>query len=617
LRSRSRERSSLRFVPGREPHQSQTKTPKMFDPTSGAAERRDSSGYQTGICGNVVAHPERSIRQCSKRHPTGRIRQRRASPMKHRFTTIAAAALLAAVSAPATGMAQTSGGILRIGHFDSPSSLSMLEESTLATNRPMSGVFNNLVLFNQEEPQNTLDSIVPELATSWTWSEDGKELTFPLRQGVKWHDGKPFTAADVKCTIDLLQGKAAEKLRINPRKSWFDNVAEVTTNGDYEVTFHLNGPQPSLLAMLATGWTPIYPCHVPPAQMRQHPIGTGPFKFVEFKPNEYIKVAKNADYWKPGRPYLDGIEHRIIKDVSTRLLSFIAGKEDVYFGVTMPQLKDVKTQVPRAICDTTIPNVARNLLVNRDVPPFDNADLRRAMTLTLDRQAYVDTIADGQGAIGGIMQPPPEGVWGMPTYRFKSLPGYDPDVASSRARARKLMEKLGYGPDHRLAVKVTTRNLAPYRDPAVILISQLKEIYIDADLNPLDTSQWYPTLMRKDYKIALNITETAVDDPDVAFYENYKCGALRNYTGYCNAEIDKLIDQQSAESDAQKRKKLVWEIERKLIDDDARPILFYTRVANCREPRLKGMTTMVNSIYNSWRFDNVWLDQAAPASSTN
>ena len=511
--------------------------------------------------------------------------------------------------------AQQSGGTLRIGHFDSPASMSMLEESTLAVNRPMMGVFNNLVIFKQDEPQNTLDTIVPELATSWSWSEDGTELTFPLRHGVKWHDGKPFTAADVKCTLDLLQGKAAEKLRINPRRSWFDNVAEVTANGDHEVTFHLKRPQPSLLAMLATGWTPIYPCHVSPAQMRLHPIGTGPFKFVEFKPNEIIKVTRNPDYWKSGQPYLDGIEHRIIKDVSTRLLSFVAGKEDVYFGVTMPQLKDVKTQVPLAICDMTIPNVARNLLVNRDVVPFNNPELRRAMSLTIDRQAFVDIIADGQGSIGGVMQPPPEGVWGMPTYAFKALPGYDPDIAASRAKARKIMEKLGYGPNNPLSVTVTTRNLAPYRDPAVILISQLKEIYVNADLNPIDTTQWYPTLMRKDYKVALNVTETAVDDPDVAFYENYKCGALRNYTGYCNPEVDQLVDRQSVESDVLKRKKLVWEIERKLIDDDARPILFYTRVANCRMPRIKGLTTMVNSIYNSWRFEDLWLDQGVGSSA--
>src|SRR5437588_7956686 len=225
---------------------------------------------------------------------------------------MAASLLLVALCFVSGAAAQQSGGTLKIGHFDSPASMSMLEESTQAVNRPMSGVFNNLVIFKQDEPQNTPESIVPELATEWRWSEDGTELTFPLHQGVKWHDGKPFTAADVKCTLDLLQGKAAEKLRINPRKSWFDNVSELSANGEYKVTLHLRRPQPSMLSMLATGWTPIYPCHVSPAQMRQHPIGTGPFKSVEFKPNQSITVTRNPDYWKPGRPYLDGIEYKII-----------------------------------------------------------------------------------------------------------------------------------------------------------------------------------------------------------------------------------------------------------------------------------------------------------------
>jgi peptide/nickel transport system substrate-binding protein len=267
--------------------------------------------------------------------------------------------------------------------------------------------------------------------------------------------------------------------------------------------------------------------------MRQHPIGTGPFKFVEFKPNQSITVVRNPNYWKPGKPYLDGIEWRIIPDVSTRLLSFLAGNEEVSIAVTMPQLKDIKRQLPQAICDPYVSNVARSMLINRDAAPFDNAQLRRAIALTIDGQAFVDIIADGQGAIGGVMQPPPEGIWGMPPYAMRNLPGYDTDVAASRAEARKIMETLGYGPNNRLKVTLATRNIAPYRDPAVILISQLKEIYIDADLNPIDTAQWYPTLMRKDFTLAMNVTETAVDDPDVAFYENYACGSQRNYTGYC------------------------------------------------------------------------------------
>jgi len=508
-----------------------------------------------------------------------------------------------------TASAQKQGGTLKIGHFDSPASMSMHEESTAAVNRPMMGVFNNLVMYKQDVPQNSMRSIVPDLAASWAWNEEGTELTFPLRQGVKWHDGKPFTAADVKCTWDLLSGKASEKLRLNPRKSWYNNLEEVTTNGDYEVTFRLKRPQPAFLALLASGWSPVYPCHVSPRDMRTRPIGTGPFKLVEFKSNEVIRVTRNPDYSKEGRPYLDGIEWTIIKDVSTRNLAFVAGKVDLVYTVTIPQLKDVKSQAPQAICDLVVGNTSRNLIVNPAAPPFDNADMRRAMALTLDRKAFIDILAEGQGVIGGAMLPPPEGIWGMPPEILETLPGYDPDVQKNRAAARKIMEKLGYGPDKRLAVTVSTRNLSGYRDPAVILIDQLKHIYIDGVLETIDTTQWYPKIMRKDYTVGLNITESGVDDPDTLFYENYVCGAERNYTGHCNPELDRLIDQQSAESDAGKRKKLVWEIERKLAEDDARPIIFYQRAANCRQPRLKGLTFMVNSVYNGSRFEDLWLDQ--------
>jgi len=539
----------------------------------------------------------------------GRILEQEAKGMKRDLRVLAAASSLVLALTDAA-FAQKSGGILKISHFDSPASMSLLEEATAAALRPMMGVFNNLVVYDQHVAQNSMRSIVPELATSWSSNEEGTELTFPLRQGVKWHDGKPFTAQDVKCTWDLLSGKASEKLRINPRKSWYSNVEEVTTNGDYEVAFRLKRPQPALLALLASGWAPIYPCHVSPRDMRSRPIGTGPFKFVEFKPNEVIRVTRNLDYWKEGRPYLDGIEWTIIKDVSTRNLAFIAGKVDVYspHTMTIPILKDIKSQAPQAICEVAPTNVNRTLIINREKPPFDNADLRRAMSLSLDRKAFIDIITEGQGDIGGTMLPAPEGVWSMPPELLKTLPGYDPDIAKNRAEARHIMRKLSYGPDKRLAVTVSTRNLPGYRDPAVIMIDQLKEIYIDGQLEAVDTTQWYPKIMRKDFTVGLNVSESAVDDPDQQFYENYVCTAERNYTGYCSPEVDKLVDQQSAESDKEKRKQLVWEIEKRLAQDGARPVIFYPRQATCRHPRVKGMTMMVNSIYNGYRYEDLWLD---------
>src|SRR5438128_8285180 len=163
----------------------------------------------------------------------------------------AAGALLLALSPADAAFAQKQGGILGVPFFDSPASMSLHEESTFAALRPMMGVFNNLVMYKQDIRQNSPQSIVPDLATSWSWNEEGTELTFPLRQGVKWHDGKPFTANDVKCTWDMLTGKAADKLRLNPRKSWYRNLDGVATSGDYEVTFHLKRPQPSFLALLA------------------------------------------------------------------------------------------------------------------------------------------------------------------------------------------------------------------------------------------------------------------------------------------------------------------------------------------------------------------------------
>ena len=264
-------------------------------------------------------------------------------------------AFLAALSITATASAQKSGGILRLYNPESVASLSMLEEFANAE-LPIMGMFNNLVMFDQHVAQNSLQSIVPDLATSWSWDEEGTDLTFQLRQGVKWHDGKPFTAQDVKCTWDLYLETGPEKLRINPRKSSYYNLAEVTTNGDYEVTFHLKRPQPAFPMLLASGFSVIYPCHVSPRDMRQHPIGTGPFKLIDFKPKEYVKVARNPDYWKPGRPYLDGIEHTIIPDPATAVLAFIAGK----FDMTAPYPADGtadegrrRARVPQAICEWT------------------------------------------------------------------------------------------------------------------------------------------------------------------------------------------------------------------------------------------------------------------------
>jgi peptide/nickel transport system substrate-binding protein len=521
----------------------------------------------------------------------------------------AAGMLFAAMSVGDPALAQKQGGTLKTYSLDSPASMSIHEEATVFAQRPMMGVFNNLVIFKQDVKQNSLDSVVPDLATGWSWNEDGTELTFPLREGITWHDGTPFTAKDVKCTWDMLTGKSSEKLRLNPRKAWYRNLEEVTTNGDYEVTFHLKRPQPALITLLASGFSPVYPCHVPAREMRARPVGTGPFKFIEFKPNEGIKIARNPDYWKKDRPYLEGIEYTIIKNVSTAVLAFASGKFDMTLGLPLPLVKDVKSQMPQANCELAPGNVSRNLIINRDKPPFDNPDLRQAMALSLDRKAFINILTEGTGNTGGVMLPPPEGIWGMPPDVLDTLPGYDPDVQKNRTEARRIMEKLGYGPGNRLKITLSARDIPFFRDPAVILIDQLKEVYIDGELEVIDTTNWFPKITRKDYTVGMNLTGNGVDDPDQNFYENFACGAEGNVNGYCNPELDRMFDRQSMEADQGKRKKLVWEIERKLAEDGARPMIFYAPAATCWQPRTKNVTVGINSIYNNWRMEDVWLDR--------
>ena len=531
--------------------------------------------------------------------------------MHQRPIAIVAALATASALLAVPAFAQKQGGTLRMYLWDNPPSASIHEEATVSTVMPFMALFNNLVLYDQAKKLNTMDGIVPELATSWGWNEEKTRLTFELRKDVKWHDGRPFTAKDVVCTMEKLQGKAEDKFRKNPRKIWWHNLKEVVADGDFQVSFILERPQPSFLALFATGYTPIYPCHVSAQDMRTKPVGTGPFKFVEFKGNETVKLIRNADYWRRGHPYVDAIDWRIIANRSTRVLAFIAGEFDMTFSLdlTVPLVKDIKSQLPNAICELQPTNNTTNLIVNRNTSPFSDAKIRRALALALDRKAFIDILTEGHARIGAVMLPGPEGSWGMPAEMVAALPGYGTDIEKNRAQARDIMEGLGYGPGNPLKLKVATRNIPLYRDPAVILIDQLKKIYVEGELDPIETNQWFAKVARGDYSVGLNLTAAALDDPDVNFYENYACGSERNYTNYCDPAVDKLIERQSQETDLAKRRTLIWEVETKLAEDVARPIIMQGVAGLCWQPYVKGFVLHHNGIYNNWRFDDVWLEK--------
>ncbi len=510
-----------------------------------------------------------------------------------------------------TALAQRSGGMLRIFQRETPTTASILEEGNAATVVAFMPIFNNLVMFDPAVPQNSDESIVPDLAESWSWNEDKTELSFTLRRGVKWHDGTPFTSSDVECTLNLLTNRARNPLRSNPRGAWFGNVKFARSKTDHDVTIHLNRPQPSLLAMLASGLTPIYPCHVPLAQMRLKPVGTGPFVLDAFDKFDRIRLKRNPDYWKAGRPYLDGIEFSVVASRSAALLSLVAGRYDMTFPgeVSMTQLRDVKRQSSRVVCEAATMNINTNLLVNRDAAPFDNPDIRRALTLVLDRREFVASLDGGSGLIGGHLYPSPEGRWGMPTEMLADVPGYGTDLGKNREEARALMQSAGFGPDKSLQIRILTRAVSPYRNPVTVLSRQLREIYIEPAIDIVETTHWYTRLQRRDYALAIETTGNGIDDPDQVFYESFSCRSERNYSRYCNPEIERLFEVQSSELDAEKRRQLAWDIDARLLADGVRLPLAWRRSATCWQPYVNGFAPQTINASNGFRFEDVWMER--------
>jgi peptide/nickel transport system substrate-binding protein len=509
-------------------------------------------------------------------------------------------------------VAQKRGGTLRLYHNDNPPSTSLLEESTIASVTPFAAIFNNLVVFDPHQPHESLDTIIGDLAESWSWDATNTRLTFKLKQGVKWHDGTPFTARDVQCTWRMLIGKQeGADFHRNPRKVWYTKLQDVSVNGDQEATFELSEPQPSLPVLLASAFSPVYPCHVPQQVMRTKPVGTGPFKLVEFKRGDSIRLVRNPEYFKKDRPYLDEITFRVIDSRATRILAFSAGEFDITFpsDLTVALVRDVKARAPDAICETMAAGVQINLMVNRVNPPFDNLEIRSAMQLAIDRKPFNSILMERQGFLGGAMLPKPVGEWGMTPDMVSQLTGYGADHEKNIAEAQAIMQKLGFSDARPLAIKIQTRNLPTYRDPAVILVDQLKKIYISGELDILDTPRWYARLAKKDYTIGLNVTGVSVDDPDGNIVENYSCKSERNYTQYCNAEVDRLLAAQSRELDKSKREKIVWDIEKLLAEDAARPSIVWSAAGNCWQPHVKNFRPHDNSQYNNTRFEDVWLDK--------
>ncbi len=503
------------------------------------------------------------------------------------------------------------GGVLNATQSDLPPSLSIHEEATVAAVWPMMPCYNNLVLFDPLKKQESVNTIIGELAERWAWQDGGRTLVFTLRKGVKWHDGQPFTSNDVKYTFDVVREApgAPAKLRVNPRKLWYETIASIDTPDAETVVFHLKRPQPSLILMLAAGYSPIYPAHVPPAELRQKCMGTGPFRFKEYRPGEYVELVKNPDYFIKGRPYLDGIRYVIIRERGTRYAGIQAGRQDVSYPLEVAKTiaESVKNAVPSIVLVETSTNLNDNLLLNFKRPIFQDARIRRAVNLAIDRKGYVEAGRQGAAVLGGVMLPKPYGVWGLSEKELAKLPGMG-DPGRNKAEAKQLLAQAGYGASKPLKLSVSTRASSFYVDLASFIIDQLKQVGIEASLEQVEMGIWHAKLTRREYEMAVNNTGMGPDDPDANLYENFKCGSPRNYSDYCNPEVDRLIDEQSQTLDLAKRLQRVHDLDLRLQLEGARILLGWAKEYYLMWPYVKNLVPH-QSAYNYGRMQEVWLDK--------
>ena len=380
----------------------------------------------------------------------------------------------------------------------------------------------------------------------------------------------------------------SEKLRVNPRKSWYSNLEEVTAKRRLRGHLPPEAAAAGLAGAAGVGLVAglSLPCRAArdahpsdrhrPLQIRRVQAERGDQSRPEIRITGSragpISTASNGTImprWQLAQP---GFHRRQVRHLSP-------------YGMTVPLLKDVKSQAPQAICEMT----PTNCQPHSDRQPGTSRrsttpELRRAMALSLDRKAFIDIIHRGQGDIGGDHAAAARrGLGDAAGDAEDTCRAMIPMSQRTAPKPARSWRSSATAPTTGSRSPCPSRNIAAYRDAGGDPDRPAEgDLYRRPSSRPVDTTNWYPQdHAARTSPSASMVTESGVDDPDQQFYENYVCGAVRNYTGYCNPEVDKLIDQQSAEADREKRKQLVWEIERKLAEDSARPVIFYPRGGTC------------------------------------
>ena len=451
-------------------------------------------------------------------------------------------ATLVSVASPTAAHAQSSGQLI-VGETVEPTNLDPIMTPTISSWVWIRQVYNTLVRFDHD------GNIVPSLAESWDISDDGTTFTFNLRQSVLFHNGEELTAEDVKYTFDRIQERA-----IPFTADKFSNVQSVEVIDRYTVRFTLDGVSAKFLPFLADQYAVSSAIVSRKAgeelgdDFSHVMVGTGPFKFVEYEPNQRLVFERNVDYWEPGVPKLDRLVVRFIPEESSLVAALRAGEVDVIFPETQSALllsRDRNITVKRFVADWY-----DGLMLNTRVAPFDDVRVRQAIMMAIDREQILQTAYLGEGAPSGAL--PPAHPWAVPV---EELAYYPPNLPSDPlARARELLAEAGYEGGFETTMMLPIAYPAQVR-AGEVLQQQLARIGIDVTLRRLEWSAFVEDLLAANYSAAVY---GFLAYPDVSYYVEPRL----ERTGPMPIEMEQLLEQGARELDDVRRRELYQDVVR-------------------------------------------------------
>ncbi len=448
----------------------------------------------------------------------------------------------------------------------------------------------------------------PGLAKSWEIADDGLSVVFHLNEGVKWNDGKPFTADDVVFSLTEMLPKVHARARVilGTHAKSVDKIDDLT------VRLNLNAPFPAMMTMFEPGFAPMMPKHIyegtdyatNPAN--ENPVGTGPFMLKEWKRGSYIHMVRNPHYWKPGLPHLDEIIFNVIPDSSSRAVAFQNGRVDALYGGDVDNVDIKRLKGIEGVSYTTqgweMFSPLAYLIFNMRKPPFDNVKIRQAVMHALNRKAIVRNIFFGLGSVANSPFVPTE------LYYEPDLPDYDFDMKKAMA----LVKESGLNP-----ADYTIRHLSfPYGSTWTRLDEftrqTLEQLGFKVDLQATDGGGWASRTGEWDFDLTTTYSYQ-YGDPALGVERLYiaknivKGSPFANAQGYNNPELDKLWTKAAAATDAAERQALYSEIQKKLVEDVGNGFLVNMEFATLYRSNIKNLVTTAIGLNES--FDNVYFEK--------